>query len=118
MRKHLALGYLLNVALMSPSFRLFNISFQERPRPHFTVMAPMTAKNPITGAVEPFFPKQDRFRRIFTSSMVILLLVGCHFFVFCSQHCDIFCASFVPRFSNVTGSPFALGGIVMQWLCY
>ncbi|XP_055501923.1 anoctamin-7-like [Leucoraja erinacea] len=48
---------------------------EERPRPHFTVMAPMTAKNPITGAVEPFFPKQDRFRRIFTSSMVILLLI-------------------------------------------
>ncbi|XP_078266060.1 anoctamin-7-like [Rhinoraja longicauda] len=48
---------------------------EERPRPEFTVMAPMTARNPITGANEPFFPKQDRLRRIFTSSMVILLLI-------------------------------------------
>ncbi|XP_059806917.1 anoctamin-7-like isoform X1 [Hypanus sabinus] len=48
---------------------------EERPRPEFTVLAPMTVKNPITGKEEPYFPKGNQLRRIFTSSMLILLLI-------------------------------------------
>ncbi|XP_048397509.1 anoctamin-7-like [Stegostoma tigrinum] len=49
---------------------------EERPRPEFTAMAPMTTRNPITGSEEPYFPQKDRLRRMITSSMVILLLVA------------------------------------------
>ncbi|XP_060690988.1 anoctamin-7-like isoform X1 [Hemiscyllium ocellatum] len=49
---------------------------EERPRPEFTVVAPMTTKNPITGSEEPYFPEKDRLKRIITSSMVILLLAA------------------------------------------
>lgn len=49
---------------------------QERPRPQFTAMAPMTIINPITGAEEPYFPKRSRLHRILAGSMVIIMMVG------------------------------------------
>ncbi|GCC33869.1 hypothetical protein chiPu_0012340 [Chiloscyllium punctatum] len=49
---------------------------EERPRPEFTVVAPMTTRNPITGSEEPYFPEKDRLKRMVTSSMVILLLAA------------------------------------------
>ncbi|KAF7700140.1 hypothetical protein HF521_003098 [Silurus meridionalis] len=49
---------------------------EERPRPEFTAMAPMTVHNPVTGAEEPHFPETSRFRRIVTGNMVIILMVA------------------------------------------
>ncbi|KAM9316467.1 anoctamin-7 [Gastrophryne carolinensis] len=49
---------------------------EETPRPEFTVLAPLTAKNPITGAMEPYFPDSQRLRRMITSFMVIILMMA------------------------------------------
>ncbi|NXA21914.1 ANO7 protein, partial [Ibidorhyncha struthersii] len=49
---------------------------EERPRPQFTAMAPMTAINPITGAEEPYFPKCSRLHRILAGSMVIIMMIA------------------------------------------
>uniref|UniRef100_A0A667YYQ2 Anoctamin n=1 Tax=Myripristis murdjan TaxID=586833 RepID=A0A667YYQ2_9TELE len=49
---------------------------EERPRPEFTAMAPMTMRNPVTGAEEPYFPEKQRFSRILTGCMVIIVMVA------------------------------------------
>uniref|UniRef100_A0A8C6KGJ9 Anoctamin n=1 Tax=Nothobranchius furzeri TaxID=105023 RepID=A0A8C6KGJ9_NOTFU len=49
---------------------------EERPRPEFTAMAPMTMRNPITGAEEPYFPEKKRFNRTVTGCMVIVIMVN------------------------------------------
>ncbi|XP_054867864.1 anoctamin-7-like [Amphiprion ocellaris] len=49
---------------------------EERPRPEFTAMAPMTVRNPVTGAEEPYFPEQKRLNRTLTSCMVIIIMVA------------------------------------------
>uniref|UniRef100_M4AIV3 Anoctamin n=1 Tax=Xiphophorus maculatus TaxID=8083 RepID=M4AIV3_XIPMA len=49
---------------------------QECPRPEFSAMAPMTTRNPITGAEEPYFPENKRFRRTVTGCMVIIIMVA------------------------------------------
>ncbi|XP_009891388.1 PREDICTED: anoctamin-7 [Charadrius vociferus] len=49
---------------------------EERPRPQFTAMAPMTIINPITGAKEPYFPKRSRLHRILAGSMVIIMMIA------------------------------------------
>ncbi|XP_054838891.1 anoctamin-7-like [Eublepharis macularius] len=49
---------------------------EERPRPQFTAMAPMTTKNPVTGEEEPYFPRQNRFNRIVAGSMVIVIMIA------------------------------------------
>uniref|UniRef100_A0A8C6YJX4 Anoctamin n=1 Tax=Nothoprocta perdicaria TaxID=30464 RepID=A0A8C6YJX4_NOTPE len=49
---------------------------EERPRPQFTAMAPMTIINPITGAEEPYFPKRNRHHRILAGSMVIIMMIA------------------------------------------
>ncbi|XP_062328767.1 anoctamin-7 isoform X1 [Osmerus eperlanus] len=48
---------------------------EERPRPEFAAMAPMTTRNPVTGAEEPYFPETRRFSRTLTSCMVIIMMV-------------------------------------------
>ncbi|CAJ1066342.1 anoctamin-7 [Xyrichtys novacula] len=48
---------------------------EERPRPEFTAMAPMTMKNPVTGAEEPYFPEKTRFNRTLTGCMVIIVMI-------------------------------------------
>ncbi|XP_068561091.1 anoctamin-7 isoform X2 [Cebidichthys violaceus] len=48
---------------------------EERPRPEFTAMAPMTMRSPVTGAEEPYFPRKKRFNRTMTGCMVIILMV-------------------------------------------
>ncbi|XP_078095881.1 anoctamin-7 [Mustelus asterias] len=48
---------------------------EERPRPEFAAMAPMMEQNPITGVKEPYFPERDRLSRIFTGSMVIIIML-------------------------------------------
>ncbi|XP_030633854.1 anoctamin-7 [Chanos chanos] len=49
---------------------------EERPRPEFTAMAPMTVRNPVTGAEEPYFPERRRLNRTLTGNMVIILMVS------------------------------------------
>lgn len=49
---------------------------EERPRPEFTAMAPMTMRNPVTGAEEPYFPENKRFNRTLTGCMVIIIMVA------------------------------------------
>ncbi|XP_023207717.1 anoctamin-7-like isoform X3 [Xiphophorus maculatus] len=49
---------------------------EERPRPEFSAMAPMTTRNPITGAEEPYFPENKRFHRTVTGCMVIIVMAG------------------------------------------
>uniref|UniRef100_A0A672H7S3 Anoctamin n=1 Tax=Salarias fasciatus TaxID=181472 RepID=A0A672H7S3_SALFA len=48
---------------------------EERPRPEFAAMAPMTVRNPVTGAEEPYFPEKQRFSRTVTGCMVIIIMV-------------------------------------------
>ncbi|XP_036393347.1 anoctamin-7 [Megalops cyprinoides] len=48
---------------------------EERPRPEFTAMAPMTLRNPVTGAEEPYFPESKRFNRTITGCMVIIIMI-------------------------------------------
>ncbi|XP_074536453.1 anoctamin-7 [Halichoeres trimaculatus] len=48
---------------------------EERPRPEFTAMAPMTMRNPVTGAEEPYFPENQRFNRTLTGCMVIIVMI-------------------------------------------
>ncbi|XP_056138913.1 anoctamin-7 [Lampris incognitus] len=49
---------------------------EERPRPEFTAMAPMTMRNPVTGAEEPYFPINKRLNRTLTGCMVIIIMVS------------------------------------------
>ncbi|XP_027901024.1 anoctamin-7-like isoform X1 [Xiphophorus couchianus] len=49
---------------------------EERPRPEFSAMAPMTTRNPITGAEEPYFPENKRFHRTVTGCMVIIVMIS------------------------------------------
>lgn len=51
-------------------------SAQERPRPEFTAMAPMTLRNPVTGLEEPYFPEKKRLNRTVTGCMAIVIMVG------------------------------------------
>ncbi|XP_075425668.1 anoctamin-7 isoform X2 [Ascaphus truei] len=55
-------------------FQLHEI--EEHPRPEFTVLAPLTIQNPITGIEEPYFPESRRLRRMLTGSMAILLMIA------------------------------------------
>lgn len=48
---------------------------QERPRPEFAAMAPTMEQNPVTGVKEPYFPEKTRLSRMFTGSMVIIMMV-------------------------------------------
>ncbi|KAM7398722.1 hypothetical protein PAMP_018039 [Pampus punctatissimus] len=48
---------------------------EERPRPEFTAMAPMTMRNPVTGVEEPYFPENKRINRTLTGCMVIIIMV-------------------------------------------
>uniref|UniRef100_A0A8C6TE89 Anoctamin n=1 Tax=Neogobius melanostomus TaxID=47308 RepID=A0A8C6TE89_9GOBI len=54
---------------------LWLITGTERPRPEFVAMAPMMEENPVTGVKEPYFPEKTRLSRMFTGSMVIILMV-------------------------------------------
>uniref|UniRef100_A0A673H5F9 Anoctamin n=1 Tax=Sinocyclocheilus rhinocerous TaxID=307959 RepID=A0A673H5F9_9TELE len=49
---------------------------EERPRPEFTALAPMTVRNPVTGAEEPYFPETQRLSRTLTGNMVIILMIA------------------------------------------
>uniref|UniRef100_A0A3B4G238 Anoctamin n=2 Tax=Haplochromini TaxID=319058 RepID=A0A3B4G238_9CICH len=48
---------------------------EERPRPEFAAMAPTMEQNPVTGVKEPYFPEKTRLSRMFTGSMVIIMML-------------------------------------------
>lgn len=54
---------------------VLTVSPQERPRPEFAAMAPTMEQNPVTGVKEPYFPEKTRLSRMFTGSMVIIMMV-------------------------------------------
>uniref|UniRef100_A0A3B3UR58 Anoctamin n=1 Tax=Poecilia latipinna TaxID=48699 RepID=A0A3B3UR58_9TELE len=49
---------------------------EERPRPEFSAMAPMTMRNTITGAEEPYFPENKRLNRTAAGCMIIVIMVN------------------------------------------
>ncbi|XP_055082020.1 anoctamin-7 isoform X2 [Periophthalmus magnuspinnatus] len=49
---------------------------EERPRPEFTAMAPMTIRNPVTGAEEPYFPNRQRLNRTVTSFSILIIMIA------------------------------------------
>ncbi|XP_020794308.1 anoctamin-7 isoform X2 [Boleophthalmus pectinirostris] len=49
---------------------------EERPRPEFTAMAPMTIRNPVTGAEEPYFPNRSRLNRTLTSFSILIIMIA------------------------------------------
>lgn len=49
---------------------------EERPRPEFTAMAPMTTRNPVTGAEEPYFPENKRLNRTLTGCSVLIIMIA------------------------------------------
>ena len=59
---------------------------EERPRPDYNARAPNMEVNPITGVMEPHFPKIRRLRRIFTGFAIMLIMV-CFFCVFMRYNC-------------------------------
>ncbi|XP_068601416.1 anoctamin-7 [Brachionichthys hirsutus] len=48
---------------------------EERPRPEFATMAPMTTRNPVTGVEEPYFPEGQRCSRSLTGCLIIVVMV-------------------------------------------
>lgn len=54
---------------------MVTVFFKERPRPEFAAMAPTMEQNPVTGVKEPYFPEKTRLSRMFTGSMVIIMMV-------------------------------------------
>lgn len=49
---------------------------EERPRPEFTAMAPMTTRNPVTGAEEPYFSQTKRLNRTLTGCSVLVIMIA------------------------------------------
>ncbi|XP_067221688.1 anoctamin-7 [Chanodichthys erythropterus] len=49
---------------------------EERPRPEFTALAPLTVRNPVTGAEEPYFPETQRLSRTITGNMVVIMMIA------------------------------------------
>lgn len=74
---------------------------QERPRPEFAAMAPTMEPNPVTGVKEPYFPEKTRLARVFTGSMVIIMMVR-----YCS---NLFVLSILAAFAVTLYYIYSLG---------
>ncbi|XP_009585296.1 PREDICTED: LOW QUALITY PROTEIN: anoctamin-7-like, partial [Fulmarus glacialis] len=66
----------INASLAHQWDRSESEDVEERPRPQFTAMAPMTIINPITGAEEPYFPKRSRLHWILAGSMTTIMMIA------------------------------------------
>ncbi|XP_072305572.1 anoctamin-7 [Eucyclogobius newberryi] len=75
---------------------------EERPRPEFVAMAPMMEENPVTGVKEPYFPEKRRLSRMFTGSMVIILML-CVVMIFLVT--VVMCRGIISIMMFHTGSP-------------
>ncbi|XP_072223860.1 anoctamin-7 isoform X1 [Leuresthes tenuis] len=75
---------------------------EERPRPEFAAMAPSVEENPVTGVKEPYFPEKARLSRMFTGSMVIILML-CVVIIFLVT--VVMCRGIISVMMYHTGSP-------------
>ncbi|KAM9751743.1 anoctamin-7 isoform 1-T1 [Menidia menidia] len=75
---------------------------EERPRPEFAAMAPSMEENPVTGIKEPYFPEKARLSRMFTGSMVIVLML-CVVIIFLVT--VVMCRGIISVMMYHTGSP-------------
>jgi len=48
---------------------------EERPRPEYINLAPLSTVNPITGRPEAYFPRTQRYKRLAVSFLFIILMV-------------------------------------------
>uniref|UniRef100_A0A3B3ZSM6 Anoctamin n=1 Tax=Periophthalmus magnuspinnatus TaxID=409849 RepID=A0A3B3ZSM6_9GOBI len=76
---------------------------EERPRPEFVAMAPMMEENPVTGVKEPYFPEKTRLSRMFTGSMVIIMMQLCVVMIFLVT--VVMCRGIISIMMFHTGSP-------------
>ncbi|KAK1900613.1 Anoctamin-7 [Dissostichus eleginoides] len=98
---------------------------EERPRPEFTAMAPMTIRNPVTGAEEPYFPENKRINRTLTGFMAIIIMVAVVLIFLMAiilyrtiltiviDKSDTPLTGFAPRIASITGSMLNLLVILM-----
>uniref|UniRef100_A0A8D3A858 Anoctamin n=2 Tax=Scophthalmus maximus TaxID=52904 RepID=A0A8D3A858_SCOMX len=75
---------------------------EERPRPEFVAMAPTMEENPVTGVKEPYFPEKTRLSRMFTGSMVIIMML-CVVMIFLVT--VVMCRGIISVMMFHTGSP-------------
>ncbi|XP_029013262.1 anoctamin-7 isoform X2 [Betta splendens] len=75
---------------------------EERPRPEFAAMAPSMEENPVTGVKEPYFPEKTRLSRMFTGSMVIIMML-CVVMIFLVT--VVMCRGIISVMMFHTGSP-------------
>ncbi|XP_008293494.1 anoctamin-7 [Stegastes partitus] len=75
---------------------------EERPRPEFAAMAPTMEQNPVTGIKEPYFPEKTRLSRMFTGSMVIVMML-CVVMIFLVT--VVMCRGIISVMMFHTGSP-------------
>ncbi|KAM7410947.1 hypothetical protein PAMA_021082 [Pampus argenteus] len=75
---------------------------EERPRPEFAAMAPSMEQNPVTGVKEPYFPEKTRLSRMFTGSMVIIMML-CVVMIFLVT--VVMCRGIISVMMFHTGSP-------------
>uniref|UniRef100_A0A3Q0S5D4 Anoctamin n=1 Tax=Amphilophus citrinellus TaxID=61819 RepID=A0A3Q0S5D4_AMPCI len=75
---------------------------EERPRPEFAAMAPTMEQNPVTGVKEPYFPEKTRLSRMFTGSMVIIMML-CVVIIFLVT--VVMCRGIISVVMFHTGSP-------------
>uniref|UniRef100_A0A3P8USS8 Anoctamin n=1 Tax=Cynoglossus semilaevis TaxID=244447 RepID=A0A3P8USS8_CYNSE len=80
----------------------FHEEEQERPRPEFAAMAPRMEQNPVTGVKEPYFPEKTRLSRMFTGSMVIIMML-CVVMIFLVT--VVMCRGIISVMMFQTGSP-------------
>ncbi|XP_035297044.1 anoctamin-7 isoform X3 [Cricetulus griseus] len=99
---------------------------EERPRPQFAAMAPMTALNPITGEDEPYFPEKRRVHRILAGSVVLMMMVAVVIMclvsiilyraimaVIVSKSDNAFLSAWAPRIASLSGSVVNLVFIII-----
>uniref|UniRef100_A0A3Q3WPY9 Anoctamin n=1 Tax=Mola mola TaxID=94237 RepID=A0A3Q3WPY9_MOLML len=80
----------------------FHEEEQERPRPEFAAMAPTMEQNPVTGVKEPYFPEKTRLSRMFTGSMIIIMML-CVVMIFLVT--VVMCRGIISVMMFHTGSP-------------
>uniref|UniRef100_A0A3Q4HXG3 Anoctamin n=1 Tax=Neolamprologus brichardi TaxID=32507 RepID=A0A3Q4HXG3_NEOBR len=88
---------------------------EERPRPEFAAMAPTMEQNPVTGVKEPYFPEKTRLSRMFTGSMVIIMMVRL-FKIFYILYCCF--VVFAGTIANISSSIVNLGLILLMGQVY
>uniref|UniRef100_A0A8C4EQ98 Anoctamin n=1 Tax=Dicentrarchus labrax TaxID=13489 RepID=A0A8C4EQ98_DICLA len=109
---------------------------EERPRPEFAAMAPTMEPNPVTGVKEPYFPEKTRLSRMFTGSMVIIMMVSIivnevfdvteHSFLvfiltihfYCSKYFGLLVSAIAGTIANISGSIVNLGLILLMGRVY